>query len=110
MNFLNESSNILMGWWPVIVSLWGIVTAILGLYSRIINLRLQAAREQLGTVSDDVKAASEKLEALDQRFQNYQIEILRNYMPTSEIKEMVADLKAFLIRIEDKVDGRRAQT
>lgn len=109
MSFLNESSNVLMGWWPVIVSLWGIVTFVLGLYARLINLRLQGAKDDLTDVRGDLTTAVTKLDTLEARFQAYQLDILRTYMPTSEIKEMVADLKAFLIRIEDKVDGRKAQ-
>jgi hypothetical protein len=95
-----------MGYWPVIVSLWGIVTFVLGLYSRIINLRLQATNESVTELRDCLDEAVKKADALDHAFTQYQLQILRDYMPSKDIKEMVADLKSYLIRIEGKVDGR----
>lgn len=108
MDFLNTSSNILMGWWPVIVSLWTIITFILGLYARIINLRLEAVKLTQAEQRADLDEAVKKADALDHAFTQYQLQILRDYMPSKDIKEMVADLKSYLIRIEGKVDGRTA--
>jgi hypothetical protein len=109
MELLNSSSNILMGWWPVIVSLWGIITAVLGLYSRIINLRLQAVSGDLTEVSDSLDKLVEKVDEQEKAFTNYQLQILRDYMPAADIKELIADLKSYLVRIEGKVDGRKAE-
>lgn len=101
METLNAMSNVLMGWWPVVVSAWAIITTILGLYSR--NIKIQ-----LTNMGDDLRAAIAKTENITTDLANYKLQIATTYMPAQDIKELVTDLKAFLIRIEDKVDGRKS--
>lgn len=106
METLNTSSNILVGWWPVVVSVWTVITFILGLYARIINLRLESCKDDQNELRSEHDELQKKFDGLEKAFTDYQIQILRDYMPATDIKEMVADLKSYLIRIEGKVDGR----
>ena len=106
METLNAMSNILMGFWPVITSLFGLFTAILGLYARTLKMQIAAVRSDLDDVKEDLDTAVTKAETLSNAFNEYQKEILRTYMPAIDVKSMVDELKAYLIRIEDKVDHR----
>lgn len=101
METLNTWSNILMGWWPVILSAWALATTIISLYSRNISIRLT-------NLAEDVKHAAKRADEAITDLATYKLMIATTYMPAQDIKELVTDLKAFLIRIEDKVDGRKS--
>lgn len=98
MSALNE---FVTAWWPVVVGIWTVISGIVTVYARSIN-------KQLESVVVALKASNEKIEALESNLANYKTEVAKTYMPSSDIKDLVNDLKAFLIRIEDKVDGRKS--
>lgn len=91
MSAINETVT---AWWPVLVGVWGLVSSALGLYAK--------------WISSQLVAVSAKHDKLDEAFNNYREQVARTYMPASDIKELVADLKAYLVRIEDKVDGGKS--
>jgi hypothetical protein len=92
MTSINE---FVTAWWPVVAGLWTVASGVITLYARAINEKL--------------KALTTKLDALEADHSAYKLEVAKTYMPAADIKELVSDLKAFLIRIEDKVDGRKSQ-
>lgn len=106
METLNAISNILMGFWPVITSLFALFTTVLGLYARTLKMQIAAVRNDVEDVQKDLTTAVAKADALQTAFTDYKLEIVKTYMPAVDVKAMVDELKAFLIRIEDKVDHR----
>lgn len=91
MTSINE---FVTAWWPVVAGLWTVTSGAITLYARSINEKL--------------KALTTKLDALEADHAAYKTEVAKTYMPSADIKDLVNDLKAFLIRIEDKVDGRKS--
>lgn len=99
MNLVNE---FVTAWWPVVAGIWTLLSGVIGLYARAIS-------RQLGELKVDIASAATQVDAIEKELNAYKLEVAKTYMPSTDIKELVGDLKAFLIRIEDKVDGRKAQ-
>lgn len=89
MSAINETVT---AWWPVLVGVWGLVSTLIGIYAKSISKQL----ETLTTAHT----------SLATEFNDYKVEVAKTYMPSVDIKELVSDLKQYLVRIEDKVDGR----
>lgn len=88
-------NEFITAWWPVVAGIWTLVSGVATIYAR-------SVAKQLAELKLAVSQQDQDLDA-------YKLEVAKTYMPSSDIKELVNDLKAFLIRIEDKVDGRRTQ-
>lgn len=89
MSAINETVT---AWWPVVLGVWGLISTAISLYAKSIST-------QLGTLTT-------KHEGLESAFNDYREKVAQTYMPATDIKDLVADLKQYLVRIEDKIEDR----